>query len=157
VLCLAVTLLPCPGIVSLAEKDPRSQSANSAHEPYLGDGIEALRKRNLQEAERIFRSAAEQFPNSPDANYWLGVTCTQARKYAEAERALLKGIALRPDFHQAYNALGVLYDEQQLYSKSGPAFSLALARRQPTLSLTLASVTCDKRGLQRPSLGLTRP
>jgi len=54
------------------------------------------------------------------------VTYMKERRPGEAESALLKAIELRPNYSEAYNTLGALYDGQKLYSKSEPAFLRAL-------------------------------
>src|SRR5215469_15768117 len=98
------------------------QVSDSGSPVDLRDGIRAVSEANLPAAEYLFKTAVAQHPNLPLAHYWLGVTYMKEHRPSEAEQSLLKGIELQPRFPEAYDALGILYDEQQLYSKSELAF-----------------------------------
>ena len=104
------------------------------------DAIHAIRDGDLARAERLLKISTENFPDSPIAHYWLGVTYLKEHRAPEAELSLEEAIELRPDYPEAYDSLGVLYDEQGLYSKSELAFKRALALNP---RLTNALITWD--------------
>ena len=121
-LALGLVLLILPG----GQRPLHLSDPGSVHSLRL-DAIRAVRAGDLPRAE----PPEEQDRHSPDypfAYYWLGVTLDmKEHRSTEAEQALLKGIDLRPNFPEAYDALGILYDQQQLYSKSEPAFLRSVA------------------------------
>ena len=61
-------------------------------------------------------------PNDPDLLYEQAMLAERANKIEEAETLLRKLIALKPDHHHAYNALGYLLADRGL--KLGEAKSL---------------------------------
>ena len=85
---------------------------NPTAENNLRTGIQSIRKGDLREAERILRIEVANHPQSANACYWLGVVCMRQHQSKEAEQMLLKAIELRPNFPEAHNGLGILYDEQ---------------------------------------------
>src|SRR5207253_536767 len=86
-------------LVMLAATWPNlaGQCSKAEIEDYLREGIGAVRKSNLPEAERLLKLALER-QGSPSAYYWLGVTYMKEHKPAESERALLTAISLQPSF-----------------------------------------------------------
>lgn len=58
------------------------------------------------EAGEVLLRTDELFPNDPDVLYERAMMAEKRQRYAEMESLLRKVIALRPDHHHAYNALG---------------------------------------------------
>jgi tetratricopeptide (TPR) repeat protein len=70
-------------------------------------------KRNA-EAYALLTKALERFPNDPDLMYDQALLADKLNKLVEMEQLLRKVIALKPDFHHAYNALGYSLADRNL-------------------------------------------
>jgi len=57
---------------------------------------------NLSAYNTLIKLAIEKSPNDPDLYYNLGVTASKTNQFAEAEKYLLKAIAIKPDYVNAY-------------------------------------------------------
>ena len=72
-------------------------------------GVDALKKQQLDEALNFFQKAIEQSPELPTGYYYLGVTWDRKQDYARAKEAFDKGSAieagLRASPHQFGTAL----------------------------------------------------
>lgn len=62
-------------------------------------------KRNAQ-AYSLLNEAAQSFPDDPDLLYEQAMTAEKLGKLQDMESLLRRVIALKPDYHHAYNALG---------------------------------------------------
>jgi hypothetical protein len=108
VLCL----LTCPLLLTCtvlaedgAKVDPRGSSRESTvQDPAL--------QTNRQQAEK---------------HYLLGQSDYDAGKYAEAVREFQEAVLLAPDYVQAYNALGVCYDQRKEFDKAFTAYQQAVS------------------------------
>jgi Flp pilus assembly protein TadD len=70
-------------------------------------------KRNA-EAYALLAKALQRFPNDPDLMYDQAMLADKLNKLEEMEQLLRKVIALKPDFHHAYNALGYSLADRNL-------------------------------------------
>jgi hypothetical protein len=82
------------------------------------------------------------FPNVAEAWNNLGRTLTSLGRYAEAERALARAVALKPGASWAHHSLGVLYKSQRRWPDAEAALARAVQANpsDPTAKLELAHV-----------------
>ncbi len=66
------------------------------------------------EANRVLAVANQQFPDDPDLLYEQSMMVEKLNRLDEMERLLRKVIALKPDHHHAYNALGYSLADRNL-------------------------------------------
>jgi len=64
------------------------------------------------------KKVTEIAPELSEAYNLAGVCYTYKNRFAEAERALLKALALNPDFIQAHYNLGYLYFQNKMMAKT---------------------------------------
>ena len=89
----------------------------------LISGINALKNKNFNEAEKNFKLLLKSQPGHPEGNHFLGITFQLLNKIDEAIECYKKTIKIKPEFAEAYNNLGnILYrlgkiDEAQPYFK----------------------------------------
>lgn len=60
-------------------------------------GIDAFRSGNIQDAVRLLEEAREEMPRSIRVLTYLGAAYYAAKRYADAENALTRALAMRPD------------------------------------------------------------
>jgi Flp pilus assembly protein TadD len=104
----------------------------------------------LDVAEREYRAAAEQDPQSAAARFGLGNVLVRAGKIPEAEAAFLAALKLDPNQAAAHANLGVVYYQQENMAKAAASFQEALRINEqdaPTLYL-LAAVRLQENDLQ---------
>ena len=75
-------------------------------------GVDALKKQQLDEALTFFQKAIEQSPELPTGYYYLGVTWDRKQDDARAKEAYDKALQLKPDYAQVHSSLGLLYWRQ---------------------------------------------
>lgn len=85
----------------------------------VNEGARLLAAGETGEAEVVLGRAVVENPNSPEAMYNFGLALGFNQKFAEAVQAHLKAVELKPQFPEAYLALGNLHmtakkDEQAL-------------------------------------------
>ena len=73
-------------------------------------GLLYLRDSHYTEAEGAFKAAIQRNPDNAVANNELGIAERKLGKFAEAEAAYQRTIAIEPNYAPAYLNLGVLYD-----------------------------------------------
>lgn len=66
------------------------------------------------EANTLLAAANQQYPDDPDLLYEQSMMAEKLNRMDEMERLLRKVIALKPDHHHAYNALGYSLAERNL-------------------------------------------
>lgn len=66
------------------------------------------------EANNVLTAANQKFPDDPDLLYEQSMMVEKLNRIDEMERLLRKVIALKPDHHHAYNALGYSLAERNL-------------------------------------------
>lgn len=74
-------------------------------------GVSYLEERNYTAALIDLMEAEKSDPNNAELQYQLGRALTGKRRLDLAEQRLLRAIALRPDYSEARNDLGVIYLE----------------------------------------------
>ncbi len=77
--------------------------------PLLQVGTEYLRRKKYQDAYRVLADVVHRDPRNADAFYQIAFAEQQLDKKEQAEAALKKSIALRPDSSGSHEALGDLY------------------------------------------------
>ena len=85
------------------------ESANIGSLAKVNEGAKLLAAGETGEAEVVLGQAVVDNPESPEAMYNFGLALGFNGKFAEAVRAHLKAIELKPQFPEAHLALGNLY------------------------------------------------
>ncbi len=110
--CVVLCLLTCPLLLKcpvLAEDGAKVDSRDRGRETAIQEP--ALRA-NRQEAEK---------------HYLLGHSYYDAGKYEEAITEFQKAVSFAPDYVQAYNAMGVCYDQRKQFDKALTAYQQAIS------------------------------
>ena len=88
-------------------------------------GINALKEKDLIEAEKIFNLLVAKDPNNSEFNHFLGITLQLLNKVNDAIIYYKKSIEINPKFSEAYKNLGNMFyrlgkiDEAEMnYKKS---------------------------------------
>lgn len=68
------------------------------------------------QSQRMYESLVASYPSDADLHYGFGRALLKAKKFAEAERELLKTVQLKPDLGTAYGDLAVAADENNDYA-----------------------------------------
>lgn len=68
-----------------------------------------------EQAQKIYTSLLTSAPNDVDVQYGYGRVLLKQKKFAEAERELLKTVKLKPDLGTAYGDLAIAADENKDY------------------------------------------
>jgi tetratricopeptide (TPR) repeat protein len=71
--------------------------------------------RNYDEAQRLYESLVASYPDDTDLHYGFGRALLKQKKFAEAERELMKTVQLKPDLGPAWGDLAVAADENKDY------------------------------------------
>ncbi len=99
--------------------------------------------KHWQEAHDVLALANERFPDDTDLLYEQSMTAEKLDRMDEMERLLRRVIALKPDHHHAYNALGYsLADRSQRLPEAKELIerALALAPGEPFITDSLGWV-----------------
>src|SRR5215469_15857780 len=72
-------------------------------------GVEELKKQNLDAAQALFQKSIDQAPELPTGYYYLGLTWERKNDTAQALAAYQKALEIKPDYAQAHASLGLLY------------------------------------------------
>ena len=75
---------------------------------------------NLPEAESIYQQILQAEPNQPVAMHLLGVIAHQSGKNDIAVNLITKALAIKPDYAEAYNNLGLAHKELREFEKLLP-------------------------------------
>jgi tetratricopeptide (TPR) repeat protein len=80
-------------------------------------------KGDFHEAEQLYRQALEQDPRHAEGHHGLGAALRGQGRLAEAVASFQQAVQLRPDFVEAYNALGSVFAHSVLADRapSGPS------------------------------------
>src|SRR5262249_16159388 len=71
-------------------------------------GVDALKKKKIDDALGLFQKSAEQSPELPTSYYYLGVAWDAKNEPARAQEFYEKSLELEPDYAQAHASLGLL-------------------------------------------------
>ena len=71
--------------------------------------------RKYDQAQRLYESLTASYPNDADLHYGFGRALLKQKKFAEAEKELLKTVQLKPDLGTAYGDLAIAADENKDY------------------------------------------
>jgi tetratricopeptide (TPR) repeat protein len=90
------------------------QSAADARAKLLAEAQLLRDQKAWGEAEKVLAEANKQFPDDVDLLYEQAMMAEKGDRLEEMERLLRRVIALKPDHHHAYNALGYSLAERKL-------------------------------------------
>ncbi len=110
---------------------PGSASANA--ETLLRRAMQQHQAGRLNEAEQGYRSILSNYPDHPQANYYLGVIALQTGNHEDAEKFLTHVLSRDPNNADARNNLGVSLMLQGKAEAAADSFNKALAIN-PTLA-----------------------
>ncbi len=94
---------------ALAALDTAEELAPANNEVWLTKAYVKRRQGDFEAAIDLFERDSELSPLDPNATIGLGETLGTLRRYAEAERAFVRGIALAPEDPYPYTELALLY------------------------------------------------
>ena len=99
-------------------------------------GVDALKKQQLDEAQNFFQKAIEQSPELPTGYYYLGVTWERKQDYTQAKEAYDKALQLKPDYAQVHTSrTAVLARGRPRSRASGVSSGGDVGRRSPGSAL----------------------
>ncbi len=104
------TLLVLAAVAALSGCASKSATGKPASYHYQM-GVSYLEERNFTAALTDLSEAEKLDPNNPELQYNLGRTLVGKRRLDLAERKFLRALALKPNYSEARNDLGVLYLE----------------------------------------------
>ncbi|ACK67241.1 TPR repeat-containing protein [Rippkaea orientalis PCC 8801] len=94
-------------VVSIEENSqPLDREAN------LALAIRLHKANFLTEAEQIYQNILKNYPDDPEALYWLGVLSNQLSRQEQAEQLFRKSLKIQPNLAKAWFSLGNLYQGQ---------------------------------------------
>jgi len=82
-------------------------------------------------AEGVLAKANQQFPDDPDLLYEQSMMAEKLNRLEQMERLLRKVIAIKPDYHHAYNALGYSLAERNMRLPEAKALIERALQLQP--------------------------
>jgi tetratricopeptide (TPR) repeat protein len=94
---------------------------------------------SLQEAEQLYRQLLDYDPRHPEGHYGLGVALRGQGRLAEAVASFQQAVQLRPDFAEAYNALGSVFAHSVLSGRSPSDPPSAQASQAPPIEPSRAN------------------
>jgi Flp pilus assembly protein TadD len=109
---LLLTVLALGGLLLLAG------CATSGYKDHFKRGGALLRQDQYAEAEKEFREAIRQVPDSESqmnlawVYYWLGWSVEKQKRYDDAAQAYREAIRLDPNWAKPYSRLGVVLNQQ---------------------------------------------
>src|SRR2546429_1661477 len=89
-------------------------------------GVEALKKQELDAAQTLFQKSIEQSPDLPTGYYYLGVTWERKGEPSRAVADYQKALELKPDYAQVHSSLGLLYWRQGDHARGLEEFRQAV-------------------------------
>lgn len=90
-------------------------------EELLALGLDSCQKGAFQEAEQCYRQLLEHEPRHAEGHYGLGLALRGQGRLAEAVASFQQAVQCRPDFVEAYNALGAVFAHSVLANKDRSA------------------------------------
>jgi len=91
------------------------------------EALAFMKKSQDKRAIELFQVLIKKFPRLTGPYINLGIIYTRSGRKQEAETALQKAIAIKPDNAAAYNQLGILYREAGHFKKAEQTYQKALA------------------------------
>ena len=76
----------------------------------------------------IFESLQSDYPQNTDVAYNYGLLLKEAERFDDAQKQLSKAIAINPNYHVAFHALGNLMSELGRYEEAQLAYEKAIAK-----------------------------
>jgi protein O-GlcNAc transferase len=129
--------------------DTKQQAAKQ-----FAQGVEYHRSGRLNEAERCYRQSCTLDPSDADSFHRLGVVAHQLGRH-DAIDWLRHAVALKPDFAEAYNDLGVIFGASGKLAEAVACFEHAIVRK-PDFSEAFNNLGNALAQLGRPEEALAR-
>ncbi|MEC9170258.1 MAG: tetratricopeptide repeat protein, partial [Pseudomonadota bacterium] len=76
----------------------------------------------------IFESLQSDYPQNTDVAYNYGLLLKEAERFDDAQKQLSKAIAINPNYHVAFHALGNLMSELGRNEEAQLAYEKAIAK-----------------------------
>ena len=89
--------------------------------------VQLQRRREIAQAESIYRSIISFAPNLPQVHFNLGIVLRMSRRYEEAIAEYREALSLEPGFAEAWNNLGIVQRTTGRLDEAIAAFGAALA------------------------------
>ncbi len=93
----------------------------------LDSGLEALRRKDMQQARKHLEAALAAAPNNPDVHFFMGMLELQAKNVPAAEDHLEKAIQLFPNHILSLTVLGQTYCQLNQPQKAVPLLEKAVS------------------------------
>lgn len=119
------------GISNISVEAPSVLSGDPVLPQPLSDGLEKHQSNYLSEAEQIYRTFLQQYPEHPQALAFLGALMGKNGKYAAATALLRKAIQNNPDLADARYCMSSILLVQGMNSEAVTPCSYALALGHP--------------------------
>jgi Tfp pilus assembly protein PilF len=88
----------------------------------LDAGLEALRRKDLSQAQKHLEQAGNLAPTHPDVLYLLGALYSQMNDLPRAETFLEKALEMNPQHARAQATLGIVLAGQHKFDMALPSF-----------------------------------
>ncbi len=92
----------------------------------IKEGVDALKNKKLNEAEKIFKLLVTKYPTNSEINHFLGITFQLLNKIHEATEYYKKAVELNPNFSEANKNLGNMYYRMGIIDKAEIYYKKAL-------------------------------
>jgi tetratricopeptide (TPR) repeat protein len=94
---------------------------------HLKSGTAYIESRQYAAAIKELLEAEKNNPGDPTIKYYLGIAFHMKNLPEEAVRSLTGAVELKPDYSEAYNYLGLVYDGMGRYDEAIRSFQKALS------------------------------
>jgi tetratricopeptide (TPR) repeat protein len=111
------SLLARQGKLAEARKllQPAADASDAEARPALLAEAQLLREhRDYAGALKVLKTATDRFPDDADLLYEQGMMAEKIGRFEEMEALLRKVMAIKPDYHHAYNALGYSFADRNV-------------------------------------------
>jgi predicted Zn finger-like uncharacterized protein len=129
--------------------NPGPSSAQQAKE-YYKEGVQLLKKKQVDAAIEQFTAALQINPEYPEAYRYLGLAYGQKNLWKDASQVLQKAITYKPDDVLSLKNLGVAYLQQKRFDEAEQVLQQAL-HHAPDDEKAQAYLSMATRGKKQPS------
>ena len=114
------------GAGAAAGPSKEAVAKNAEMKKIFGEGVEASRAGNHDDAIAKFNAAAALNPNCYDCYYNIAYSQSQKKDYDAAEASYKKAIELKADYGEAYNGLANVYNATRKFDLAATASAKAM-------------------------------